>query len=99
MRIVFVDPALRRLYEDASYGPPRYDRELIRAFRKRVQLLGAVSNEVELRSFRSARFEKLKGDRGDQYSIRVHHQWRLVLQFRTEDDGRVAVVIELVDYH
>ena len=48
---------------------------------------------------RSLNLEKLKGDRTGQYSIRLNDQFRLILTFRTEDDGRVVVVLELVDYH
>jgi proteic killer suppression protein len=41
----------------------------------------------------------LKGARADQHSIRLNDQWRLILHFRTGDDGKSVVVIEIVDYH
>ncbi len=41
------------------------------------------------------RLEKLAGDRGGQYSIRVNDQYRIC--FKWTDAGPVAV--QLVDYH
>lgn len=41
------------------------------------------------------RLEKLKGDRKDQYSIRINDQYRIC--FRWEDSN--AYDVEIVDYH
>lgn len=43
----------------------------------------------------SNRFERLKGDRAGQYSIRINDQWRICFRF---EDG-VATDVEIVDYH
>jgi len=43
------------------------------------------------------RFEKLKGDREGQYSIRINDQWRICFEWREEDPGPSTV--EIVDYH
>src|SRR5579862_9717793 len=43
----------------------------------------------------SNRLEKLKGDRDDQYSIRVNKQWRICFVWK---DGN-AWNVGLVDYH
>jgi proteic killer suppression protein len=99
VRIVFADDDLRRLYEDAGFRLVHVGPTLTRSFRKCVGLLAAASNEVELRQFRSLNLKKLKGDRAGQYSIRLDQQWRLILRFATTDDGRAAIIIEIVDYH
>jgi proteic killer suppression protein len=41
------------------------------------------------------RLEKLKGDRKDQYSIRINDQYRICFQW--EDSN--AYEVEIVDYH
>ena len=41
------------------------------------------------------RLEKLKGDRKDQYSIRINDQYRICFQW--EDSN--AYNVEIVDYH
>jgi proteic killer suppression protein len=99
LRLVFVDDDLRRLYAERGFHLKRFGPDLVRAYRKQVGLLASVSGEGELRNFKGARLEKLRGDRAGQHSIRLNDQWRLILQFRTDDDGKSVVVIEIVDYH
>ena len=41
------------------------------------------------------RLEKLKGDRKDQWSIRINDQWRICFEWR---DGH-AFELEITDYH
>lgn len=99
MRLVFANDDLCRLYTDANYRPRGLGPDLINACRKKLQLLAAATSEQELRQFKSLRLEKLTGDRAGQHSIRLNDKWRLILQFRTDFDGRAVIVIEIVDYH
>ncbi|MCA9998948.1 MAG: type II toxin-antitoxin system RelE/ParE family toxin [Anaerolineales bacterium] len=41
------------------------------------------------------RLEKLKGDRAEQYSIRINDQWRICFKW----SGNQAKDVEIVDYH
>jgi proteic killer suppression protein len=41
------------------------------------------------------RLERLRGDRGGQYSIRINEQWRICFRWRDGD----AYDVEIVDYH
>lgn len=99
MKIEYDDEDLRRLAEEADFRPKQWGRDVVVAYRKKVQLIDAAEDERDLYATRSLNLEKLKGDRSGHYSIRLNDQFRLILTFRTDDDGRVAVVIELVDYH
>lgn len=99
VRLIFEDETLRRLAFDPAFVPKKWSAEVVKAYRKKLQLIQAASNEVELSAIRSLNLEKLKGDRASQYSVRLNRQFRLVLRFRSEPDGRCAVIIELVDYH
>ena len=87
---------LRRI---PSFGQGSGGRDVVVAFRKKVQILGHATDERDLRAMRSLNFEKLKGDRAGQHSVRLNGQFRLILSFRAADDGRVVVVLALVDYH
>ncbi len=64
------------------------------ALRKLVMLDAAIAVE-DLRAPPGNRLEKLKGDRRDQYSIRINDRWRLCFQWKTGD----AYDVEIVDYH
>lgn len=99
MKIEHDDEELRRLAEEPDFRPRQWGRDLVVAYRKKIQVLDSAKDERDLRAMRSLDLEKLKGDRTGQYSIRLNDQFRLILTFRTEDDGRVVVVLELVDYH
>lgn len=98
MIVEFEDPDLESLYW-GSLQNPRMGRELLRSFRKVVGLLRQVSDDQELRTFKALRLEKLKGDRAGQSSLRLHGGNRLIVWFRTDPQGRVVVVVEIVDYH
>lgn len=99
LRIVFEDDDLRRVAEDASYAPKRWGADIVKAYRKRIQVLRSAVDERDLYALRSLRLEQLSGDRAGTSSIRLNKQLRLIIKFRTDDDGRVVIVIELVDYH
>jgi proteic killer suppression protein len=99
VKIEYDDEELRRLAEEADFQPKQWGRDLVVAYRKKIQVLDSATDERDLRAMRSLNLEKLKGDRTGQFSIRLNDQFRLILTFHTEDDGRVVVVLELVDYH
>ncbi|MXW57870.1 MAG: plasmid maintenance system killer protein [Acidimicrobiia bacterium] len=99
MLVRFADDELRRLYDDESYHPKGMDRALAKAFRKKVAILEAAENELVLRQMRSLNFKKLKGKSAGQYSIRLNDQWRLIFVFLDGGSGKIALLIEVVDYH
>lgn len=98
MRVEYHDEVLRRLAEELAYAPKGWDPTVIKSYRKKVQLITAAVDERDLYEMRGLRMEKLKGDRQGQTSMRLNDQFRLILTFKTEG-GRVAVILEVVDYH
>lgn len=62
---------------------------------RKLQMLNAATDPVDLRSPPGNRLEKLAGDRSGQWSIRVNQQWRLCFRF----EGGDAFDAEIVDYH
>lgn len=99
MRLEFEDDDLRRLYADAEFHLPRLGPDVVRHFRRKIAVIAAALDERDLLAMRSLRLERLVANRLGQHSIRLNDQWRLILRFRTDDDGRVAVIVEVVDYH
>jgi proteic killer suppression protein len=99
VKIEYDDEDLRRLAEELDFRIKKWGRDLVVAYRKKVQILASAKDERDLQAMRSLNLEKLKGARTGQHSIRLNDQFRLILKFRTDDDGRVVVVVELVDYH
>lgn len=99
MRVDIRDDVLRRLAEDRSFMPKGWNQDVVRSFRKKLQLLEAAKDEREVRRWKSLHLEKLLGDRAGSSSIRLNDQYRLILRFETDDDGRFVVVLEIDDYH
>jgi toxin HigB-1 len=98
LRVEYHDEVLRRLAEDPDCAPKGWGRDVIKSYRKKIQLIIAAKDERDLYAMRGLRLEQLKGDRDGQSSIRLNDQFRLILIFVTDGD-RVAVILEIIDYH
>lgn len=98
MEVEFDDENLDRLEIDAQYTAG-HSQEVVRAYRKRMQQVRAFRDERDFLAVRSLNFEKLKGNREGQHSIRLNLQWRLILEIRGNHPCKVVGIIEIVDYH
>jgi toxin HigB-1 len=68
-----------------------------RAARLKLDRLEAATLLRDLAALPGNRFERLKGDRQGQYSIRINDQWRICFAWLDGDSGPSSV--EIVDYH
>ncbi|HXY66552.1 MAG TPA: type II toxin-antitoxin system RelE/ParE family toxin [Mycobacterium sp.] len=69
--------------------------ELCRLTYRKLVLINAAESISDLRVPPGNRLEKLSGNRGGQYSVRVNDQWRICFNWSSAGAGNV----ELVDYH
>lgn len=98
MDVEFDDDDLARLETDALFTAG-LSSEVVRAYRKRMQQIRAFLDERDFYALKSLHFEKLKGNRDNQHSVRLNKQWRLVLEIRGEHPCKVIGIVEVVDYH
>jgi len=98
MDVDFEDASLKRLEADPGFTAG-YDAVIVKAFRKRIQLIRAAVDERAFYALKSLHYEKLKGDRDGQNSMRLNDQWRLLLRMQQDEDGKTVVVISISDYH
>ena len=98
MNVDFEDASLKRLEADAGFTAG-YAAAIVKAFRKRMQLIRAAPDERAFYAMKSLHYEKLKGDRDGQSSMRLNDQWRLLLRVQQDEDGKTVVVISIIDYH
>ena len=96
MEVDFDDDSLRRLEADPNFTAG-FDAPIVKAFRMRMQLIRAAVDECVFSAMKSLRYEKLKGDRAGQNSMRLNDQWCLILQIRQQNDGKCVVTISIVD--
>jgi|SRR5215207_10588061 len=96
--VEFSDQELDQLEVDpkftAGYGPA-----IIRGFRKAMQAIRAAHDERDLYALRGLNFEKLKGKRDHQCSVRLNKQWRLLLELKDGDGGKRIRIVGIEDYH
>jgi proteic killer suppression protein len=98
MDVIFKDECLDKLEADPAFDGG-YSSDIVKAFRKRMQQIRAAADERDLYSLKSLRFEKLKGNRKHQHSIRLNDQWRLILEFKKSSSGKDVIVVCIEDYH
>ncbi len=64
-----------------------------------MQAIRAAVDERDLYALRGLRFERLKGDRSHQCSLRINKQWRLVVELRGDAPKKRVAVVAIEDYH
>jgi proteic killer suppression protein len=98
MEIAHDDESLERLETDPTYTGG-YADAIVKAYRKRIQQIRAATDERTFFALRSLNFEKLKGNREGQYSMRLNNQWRLIVKLEGTAPNKIVRVVEIVDYH
>ena len=98
MRFRFAEAKLEELYTTGR-GGKRYSRQVVDAFVRAVATIDAAVDERDLYAQKGLHFEKLKGDRKGQRSIRLNQQWRLILTLERDSAGAFVWIIEITDYH
>jgi proteic killer suppression protein len=98
MDVRFADPDLERLELEQQFNAG-HSWPIVRAFRKRMQLIRAARDERDFYAMKSLHYEKLRGDRAHQKSMRLNNQWRLVVEIDEVNEIAVVVLVEIVDYH
>ena len=63
--------------------------------RRKLRMMNNAQDVNDLRIPPANRLEKLKGNHGDYYSIRVNNQWRIIFQWLNND----CYHVQIIDYH
>lgn len=89
----FRDRATERLAQRQRVK--KWSPELHKAALRKLRMLDAAQELIDLRVPPGNRLERLEGDRDGQYSIRINDQWRICFRWERGD----AHDVEIVDYH
>lgn len=98
MDIEYKDEDLDRLETELAFTAG-FSRDVVKGFRKRIQVIRAAHDERDFYQLKGNRFEKLKGNRAHQYSMRVNDQWRLIVEIKPASPKNIISVIGIEDYH
>jgi|JI102314DRNA_FD_contig_31_4056075_length_494_multi_2_in_0_out_0_1 plasmid maintenance system killer protein len=97
MQIKFNNAYLELLFQGLDIGKPKYSAEVIKKFKKTIQIIQYVVSVNDLYNFKGLHFEKLLNG---YYSVRVDRKYRL--EFVIEKDELTIqdiVVIEELSNH
>jgi proteic killer suppression protein len=72
-----------------------FDPELLRSAVRKLLILDAGEQLIDLTVPPGNRLEKLRGDRAGQHSIRINQQWRIYFRWTVAGPEDVSIV----DYH
>lgn len=79
-------------------GKLPFQKDIIKQFKKKVQILISIDSLNELDLFKSLNFEELKGDREGYYSIRLNKQYRLIFIFDKEiEEQLICEIIQITE--
>jgi proteic killer suppression protein len=98
VRFEFKDKDLLLLYTEEK-NAHRYPSGVVEAFFDVMAIIESAISEMDIRAFKSLRFEKLTGNRAGQFSLRLNKQYRLIIQIEKDEQGKLLWIIEIVDYH
>jgi proteic killer suppression protein len=92
----------KKKLEDLYYlekGARKYPPEVVDAFFFVMSVIEAAIDLREFYNLKSLHFEKLKGSRKDEHSMRLNQQYRLTLQIEKRDEGITLLILDIEDYH
>ena len=98
MDVEFANKDLDRLETDPNFNAG-FAPGIVKAFRKRMQVIRAAVDKRDFYNMKSLHYEKLKGNRTHQHSMRLNKQWRLILEFKQTAPNKTVVVVNIEDYH
>jgi toxin HigB-1 len=100
MKVAYAD----RQHLERAEKDPRFDAglgpALVAAFRDKMDFVRSCKTEQDIRAMKALHYEKLKGNRSHQHSIKLKHDAkRLVFQIIEGDGEKVFQVDGVEDYH
>ncbi|MEP6596375.1 MAG: type II toxin-antitoxin system RelE/ParE family toxin [Ginsengibacter sp.] len=101
MHVIFGTLELEQLYlipvEDIK-GKLPFQKSIIQKYKNRIVLLESIEKLTDLYSFKSLHFEKLKGDKAGQSSIRLNNRYRLIIE-KVNDEVIKILIVEISKHY
>jgi toxin HigB-1 len=98
MRIEFRDKHLA-IIRTVRAGELALPFAVIKSCQEKLTFIQAAPSDRTLRNWSSLHYEKLKGDREGQRSIRLNKGWRLVFELDESTTPPTILVLAVENYH
>lgn len=99
MVVTFEEKYLKELYLNGrcSDKKHRYQPQIIKIYRRRIETLESVESPEKLYQFNALNFEALVGNKKGRFSIRVNNQYRIEFTLNTECEEPLVVICNIVE--
>jgi proteic killer suppression protein len=98
LRFIFKFKKLQALYTDEA-GAHKFPSEVVEAFFEAMAILANAKDERDLYGFKGLRYEKLKGPRKDERSIRLNKQYRLTLKPQADKGDKLLLILDVEKHY
>ncbi|MEI6043122.1 MAG: type II toxin-antitoxin system RelE/ParE family toxin [Chloroflexota bacterium] len=98
MRFRFKTEKLKELYT-LEKNEAKYPSAVVDRFFDVMSVITYANDERDLYSLRSLHFEKLKGEREGQRSLRLNKQWRLIVILEVNEEGKVLLILDIENHY
>ena len=99
MEVEYADTRLALVESNRAATDTKLPIAVINAFRRKLVVLRAAPDERTLRNWKSLHYEKLRGDREGQRSIRLNDQFRMVFELDEDTEPQTVTILSIEDYH
>lgn len=101
MKLDYKDKSIARIENETveDLSDLGFCLSIIIAAKKLLCFLRNAIDERDIRNWKSLRFEKLKGKRKNQCSVRINDQWRLIIKTQNNSNPKKIFIYGIEDYH
>ena len=99
MKVLFDKEYLGNLYEKGDSGDKkhRFQPQVVKKFKKVVDLMIVSPNVLSLAKYNSLNYEKLSGDKAGLSSVRVNDKYRIEFEEIVQDDEVIATICNITE--
>jgi proteic killer suppression protein len=98
LKVIFANKQLSLIETDKA-GLTKLPVGVIKSARRKLTVLRSATDDRCLRNWKSLHYEKLKGNREGQRSIRINDQYRMVFEIDEETTPHEINILTIEDYH
>ncbi len=100
MIVEFTSEELLNLYTGNQKGKPKFQENVLRQYRKVIDLMLSIESFNDLRQFKSLNLHALERELTGKFAVRVNMKYRIVFSLIEDEIQIEGILIEdLTDYH
>ena len=97
MDVQFGDKDLEQV-ETNQRANAGFSPAVVKAFRRRMQMIRAATDERDFYALKSLHFEKMQSN-PNHHSMRLNDQYRLIVELKSGSQAKTVVIVGIEDYH